>query len=278
MEAINQKNPKFISFPIKSNRKNHNRLLHIFETHDVAILCWLSEKIRLDLENNLFLLTIDNHVDLPDISVWDNLIQNINTIKKLRKPKLQLESLRERFQSLFKGHDVNFIVAALELDLIQGCLIVSPENDDKIELIEHLKGSYTNKNIYKKHYLTSLFYPNGHAILNDRFDHNKITIRNAIYESNLLLDLDLDYFTYFKDDRQFPISEDHFRWILDNEEISTLFLENAVCVTIAMEKLYCGNKQNCKKIFERMMQFFDEIDLIESKPCFDDVMKELKQK
>lgn len=271
------KNLKILSFPITGNSKYPERNLYIFKTHDVALLSWLKEKIRLDIKEDFFLLTIDNHIDLPDKSDWDDKINALKDIKKIENINHQYENIKENFNSLFQGFDVHFILTAFEIGLIEGCLIISPEKK-KEDLKKRLKERYNSQSIFFKTYLSSLFYPKGYAILNDNFDPKKKDICGKMKNSNLILDLDLDYFTYGKDDRRFAICEDHFNWLLNNEEIKALFRDDALCITIALEEMYCnlGNEINCKKIFNRLMQYFQEINIIKEKISYSEVKKRLE--
>lgn len=271
------KNLKILSFPITGNLKYPERNLYIFKNHDVALLSWLKEKIRLDIKEGFFLLTIDNHIDLPDEIDWDDMINDLKDIKKIENINHQYENIKENFHSLFQGFDVHFILTAFEIGLIEGCLIISPEGS-KEDLKKRLKKRYNGQSIFFKTYLSSLFYPKGHAVLNDHFDSKKREICGKMKKSNLILDLDLDYFTYGKDDRRFAICEDHFDWLLNNEEIKALFIDDAACITIALEETYCnlGNKINCRKIFNRLIQFFQEINLVQDDIGYDEILKEFE--
>lgn len=266
-----------LTYPIVGNSKFSNRNLYIFKTHDIALLSWLEEKIRLEMKDGFFLLTIDNHIDLPDNPDWEDLIRDLADLKRINNPDVQYDKIKGEFQSLFEGFDVNFILTAFEIGLIEGCLIISPEKK-KDDRIKKLKKRYPDQGIYFKSYLANLIHPKSYAILDDKYDPEKKEIRRKIKSSNLILDLDLDYFTYSRDGIRFVISEDNFKWLFNNEEIKTLFLNDAACITIALEESYCGaeNKNNCKKIFNRLMQYFQEINIIKEKISYSEVKKRLE--
>lgn len=243
------KNLTILTYPIEGNSRSPERRLYITKTHDVSLLSWLEEKKKLDLKDKFFLLTIDNHIDLPDAVGWDYLLEHLKEIKKYNDNEKQLDEIKSNFQVLFRGNDVNFILTAFEIDLLNGCLILSPEAK-KEDRIDKLKERYGDKSIYYYPFFSNLFYPERYAILNDRCDPNQKEVCTALKKSNLFIDIDLDYFTYSRDSKRFIINNQHFNWLFDNKDIKTLFIEDATCITITLEKAYCDseNQNNCEII------------------------------
>lgn len=271
------KDRRICVFPLVKNTKGSERNLYISKTHDVSLLGWYRDKIAHQIEKPLFVITIDQHIDIPDHGEWDDLIRKLEPIKQMGSIQEQLTALEENFQSLFQGHDVHFLLAGLELDLVEGCLVFSPENG-KEERKEKLKEHFPEKLIAFETYLSGLFYPNGHGIMNNKFDPEVRDLKDKIKNSYLIVDIDLDYFTYVRDDRHFHICQDNFNWLFNQKEIKELFMEHADCITITLEKLYCnyGNEGNCKHILRKIIEFFRKIGLIEKEISYEDICRKFQ--
>jgi len=67
--------------------------------------------------------------------------------------------------------------------------------------------------------------------------------------------------------------------VLNNDEIKNLFLNDAVCITITLEESICNLGEtinNSEKIFNRIMQFFEEIKLVRELKSYNIIKKGLQ--
>ncbi len=244
------------------NLRNGQRLYYSFN-HDEALLSWYYEKNKLN-KGNFFLITIDAHIDWTDLAKEElvelkkfkerqkNLDNNNEDLSESDDPHLQnLSELRKIIENSFRGDNVSFIVASMELGLIDDVLIISPNiNDLEIpETYEDMQG--IQHKIYHIHSIRSLWYPYGRAVLNDDFNKRCLEIRNHLYSNPYIVDFDLDYFTYSRDNKEFVINEKHFKIIFNDSNFYNL-LSKASVITIALEPGCCGGVQNSAIIFHKI--------------------------
>lgn len=254
------KNSRFLRYSIVNDKTCEERALYIFKTHDVALLSWLTEKKRWGSQEDIFLITLDRHVDLPH--EFKALIQDMTLLKPLEDPIDQLRMLRGYFQELFNGEDVHFLLAALELDLIKDCLIISPEEKKEYRLIK-LRNRFPHRNLFHEKSIQDAF---------------KEEIVEEFYNSQVILDIDLDFFTKVREDGNIVINSRAFSEFLSNRTINYLLLEKARCITIALEETYCNTNQeshNCETIFNRIMGVFRQIGLVEHEITYAEVVDRL---
>jgi len=245
--------------------RNGQRLYYSFN-HDEALLSWYYEKNKLN-KGNFFLITIDAHIDWTDLvreeleelkkfkerqKKFDN---NNEDLSELDDPHLQnLSELRKIIENSFRGDNVSFIVASMELGLIDNVLIISPNiNDLRIpQTYEDMQG--IQHKIYHIHSIRDLWYPYGRAVLNDDFNKEYREIQNHLKSNPYIVDFDLDYFTYSRDDKGFVINEKHFKIFFKDSNFYNL-LSKASVITIALEPGCCGGVQNSAIIFYNITSF-----------------------
>ena len=267
MPLSDTKNPRFLTYPLIGSEKNKNRYLYLCKTHDAALLSWIFDKIKFQRQN-YFLLTIDKHIDLLHVDYWEDFLHKLENIKE-RSGKIQLRFLKNNFQQIFAGNDIHFIIAAFELGLLDGCVIISPETQKMMRKIK-LEEKYSDYPIFFYRSLSDLFFQDNVKWILRNFDSQQLAILSRIEHSNLIIDIDLDYFV--------NVFDEDFDKKLNNEGIKKLFREDAVCISISLEENYCNldNRNNCQKIFKKVMRYFEEINLIREKIEFREVIKNLK--
>ncbi|MFX1257237.1 MAG: hypothetical protein ACFFAN_05235 [Promethearchaeota archaeon] len=241
----------------KKTRSDYN--LYIFLNHDESLLCWFLEKERLNIEN-FFLITIDKHIDLTNLP--EELIDKLNKFQSSEE-QLTFYKLREIIEKKFRHDNVFFIYAAMELGLINDVLIISPSerrNDHKEEYKDH---SGKIHKIYYICYVTDLWHPSGLGILNDNCDPKKKEIKEKIDKSDVIMDIDLDYFTYKREDKIFVINLENFDRILNNSHLEYLLKYRTKVLTIALEPTSCDGIRNSIQIFSRLLEYFKSFSLID---------------
>ncbi len=269
------KNLDFLSLTISPKNGDIERRLFLNYEHDAALLNWFEEKKRLEIDE-FFLITIDDHIDLAFLKE--------DTLKKLKEHRdsfenLTIDKLIEIINLEFHGHSVSFITAAMELGIISDVLIISPNNnrfhwrDDKEIAYRRLKclkmgfkvyrdSSGIEHNVYFIPYMHYLGEGNK-GIMTDIVDKKKKDLRDQILNSNLIIDIDLDYCTYSRDFKTFVINGKNFKWEFDNENFINLLVNHAEVISLSLEPLYCGGESNCKTIsayFAYLFQYCGILD------------------
>jgi len=269
------KNLSYYSFLISPNIRGKDRKIFINIEHDAALLNWLEEKKRYNI-SDFFLITIDDHIDL---TFFDE-----NILEKLYLFRNQLDSLKINdlkdfiISNNFHRHSVSFITAAMELGIVNHVLIISPNHsrfhwrEDEEISYRRLRCLKTKFKIYKdtSSYEHKIYFiPYMHhlwqkstGILTDIVDKKKIALREKIYNSHLIIDIDLDYCTYTRDFKTFVISKNNFNWEFDNQKFIDLLNDKADIISLSLEPLYCGGFNNSKKILDYFLWFFDYIGLM----------------
>lgn len=144
----------------------------------------------------------------------------------------------------------NYIFAAMEAGLIGDILIMSPELPDIKEYVD--SRSF-------KHKIFHCLWPGDlsgrRGLLTDTFPRtNKELIASIGYNngntSNIVLDIDLDYFTYFNCDKTYVINENNFEDIFTDTSLIWWIYKKARLITIAKEPMCCGSAQNSEQILK----------------------------
>lgn len=270
------KNLNYKSLNILPKESGIDRYLFINYEHDAALLNWFEEKKRLEIDE-FFLITIDAHVDLAFLEepILIKLKEYRDSFGNLKK-----DQLIELIQFEFHGHSVSFITAAMELGIISDVLIISPNNnrfrwrDDKE--ISHrrltcLKAKFKNyiDSSGKEHKIYFIPYMHhlggdGRGIMTDIVDKKKKELRNCILNSNLIIDIDLDYCTYPRDFKTFVISFKNFKWEFEDETFNNLLINNSDVISFSLEPLYCGGDSNCKSISEYFGYLLQYCEILEN--------------
>ena len=278
MNLYEKKNPKQLKFQLTGNSRYEERYLYISQTHDPVLLSWLMEKIQLGKSNDFFLLTIDKHIDLPFEQDWDEFFEELDFIKRIGEPQYQLEEVKKSFSRICKGEDIHFLLAALELNLINGCVIISPDKKKKKRL-KKLRSHYSDHKIFHIPSIEILVNPRLDRASADQQELSIERLPDIIKGSDLLIDIDLDYFTYKEKRKRYVLSEERLNRIFSNKNLKHLFKNRASCITIALEEGYCNDHRdgnNCAYIFNRITKYFREMGLIGQKLIYKKIKKQLR--
>jgi len=233
-------------------RLMENRMGYLFFNHDEALLCWYYEKIH-NKNGSYFLVTIDRHLDLTELN--DESIECLSNF--LQSEKADIFTLRKIIETKFRNTNSNFIYGAMELGVVQDVLIISPEDSDlKKDIYEDKQG--IKHIIYYTNSIVNLWFPKGRGLLNNGFPENNKKIQKNIESSNLIVDIDLDYFTYYKDEKTHILSLDNFDHIFSNKGFDSIYhlFNKAKVITMALEPNYCGGIKNCSKILQLLTNRF----------------------
>jgi len=223
-----------------------DKKVYLFFNHDEALLCWYNEKKHSGIDN-YFLITIDNHLDLTELD--DETKEALKIF--LDSDNNDIFTLREIIETKFRSTNSNFIFGAMELGIVNDALILSPDDSNlRREHYEDMRG--IEHHIYYSSSIISLWYPKGSGILNNGYPKENRAIQERIKTSNLIVDIDLDYFTYYKDDKMHVLSLDNFDHIFRKTHYVSIYdlLERAKVITMALEPQFCGGIKNCSKILQ----------------------------
>lgn len=165
-----------------------------------------------------------------------------------------------------KLHKLNtdFIVLSMYRGIIGDAISVSRKNDPLFG--EFKEGCYKTTRRYEfrdKKCNKHTFYLGGSSILDlvghyglltDRHTHQDVqkVFKENVRRRNVILDIDLDYFTY-----QSPHGDD---WAFNKRHLETLFqstafihlLNNINVISIALEPSCCGGNDECRSILEKL--------------------------
>jgi len=138
--------------------------------------------------------------------------------------------------------------AGMEAGLVGDILFISPEQPYE-EMYEDLSK--------RKHRIFYCMHPNN---LKDLLMNNPSLKESMDYpqgHSNIILDIDLDFFTYH-DDQDVPhaICEADFQSIFANDSLIWWVYEKARLITISKEPYFCGGIDNSKHIFKLLKAHF----------------------
>ena len=239
------------------------RKMYICFNHDEALLCWFHAKNKLNIES-FFLITIDNHFDLTTLE--DKAKNSLNEFLNMSED-VSIHGLRCIIEENFRPTNSSFIYAAMELGIIEDVLIISPDNSESLKKDRYTDRRGIEHNLYYTISPVNLWHPRGRGILNDIADPRKIEIRKKIENSHIIIDFDLDYFTYSKDEKTFIINRENFNQIFlnsyDRNTLSYLLTEKSSVITVALEPLFCGGIQNCARILDIFInEYFADLHLL----------------
>lgn len=218
--------------------------------HDEALLSWYHAKNELNIEN-FFLITVDKHFDLTPLEdeAKDSLNEFLNTSEDF-----SIHDLRNIIEENFRPTNSSFIYAAMELGIVNDVLIVSPDNAESLKKDNYIDRRGIEHFLYYTISPTNFWFPRGRGILNDISNPRKNEIKEKIENSQIIIDFDLDYFTYHKDEKTFIISRDNFDHIFLNsyrgDNLPYLITEKSSVITIALEPLFCGGIKICARILD----------------------------
>jgi hypothetical protein len=224
--------------------------IYLCEHHEMAFYYWCKAKKEMKIDDPFFLVTIDAHTDLQSWGLRLDFRKEIN--------ELDLNDL-ERIEELVarpRGSRKNIVAymqsrVAMETGLVGDVLIVSPEIPNE-EIYEDLSK--------RAHRIFHCLHPNR---LKDLLVKNEVLRKSIGYDknvnSNLILDIDLDFFTYLDQQKvAHVLKEREFREIFSSDSPLWWIHENAKLITISEEPYWCGGKDNSEHIFKSLETYFLE--------------------
>ncbi len=240
------------------NFEKGEKQFYFFKSHNFALNSWIDALNKGAFEKGAFLVHIDYHSDLSFVEQ--------NAEYDFKENAINFFSLSSGDQKYFLSQIThsNFIVPAFLCGLLKDGLVIHKINnsdygDFEIESDEYVYGKRKINlgrgvgNIYLvKSNLVGLENLLTQNSLRSCFDTN----------TNLVLDIDLDYFTVYFDNEQKIVDN------LDLEINSFLLKElfnRAKIVTIALEPACCGGEENCVVLIKKMSKIFNLTTIEEEK-------------
>lgn len=224
--------------------------IFIFEDHQTALLCWKKAYDEGIIQKNNTLLHIDKHTDF---------CFNVKLINESSNfLKLDFESAQKFVKNKLAKDSAEFIVTGMFANLIKDG--ISIHFDIGSDYGEFVKGNYstTDKRFFKdsngnehNYYLYDTQNLEGligyQSLIGDSCIHQDV---NDLFENSktILLDIDLDFFTYSYDG-SFPRHREDIKRQINSSSFQEI-LNKANVITIALEPNHCGNQEFCSEIFE----------------------------
>lgn len=200
---------------------------------------------------------IDHHADF-----WLN---NMQLIKEQEKIDIKNEQrLRGFVKRKLSKLNTNFIVLSMYRGIIGDAISVSRKNNSLFGKFK--RGTYQTTKRYEfrdRKGNLRCFYLGGssvtgivghYGLLTDRMTHHDVqkVFNENVRRRNVILDIDLDYFSYIDDDGQaWAMNERHLKTIFQSADFGYLFNYIDV-VSIALEPSCCGGNEECISILEKL--------------------------
>jgi hypothetical protein len=235
------------------------KLIYVMLNHRVAYLCWMDAYRKGIIKEGAFIIHIDKHLDF---ALHQNAVLEEDRKITYEQEEEHTEFVRKR-SSL---QNCDFIVLAMDRGLIGDGISIDNEDESEKNPYGTIKeGNYSTTNrieIVDKNGKPHTFY-SGHSslielygyqgLLTDKFTHQDVqtAYKQGVKDRNIVLDIDLDYFTYNEGDGQWAMNDRNIDYIL-NSDAFTDFLTISKVITIALEPYYCGHWVECKQILNRL--------------------------
>lgn len=241
---MTEKDLRFLEFGV------NNKKLFIVKHHAVVIKCWKKALNDGIIRKNSNLFHIDKH---PDFN-FD--IKNEKTSKiLLRLNDVEVDNF---IQKNLAFDNSEFIVNAMFSELIKDCVSIHFDHCNNCHGT-FVKESYstTNKYHFTENSLEHNFYVYETQNLLNLFGYQSLLSDSCIHQdtktlfsntSSLILDVDLDFFTYSYDGTYAKNKRDIIKQIT-SDSFNEL-LDKAKIITIALEPTYCGSDEDCLEILE----------------------------
>lgn len=229
--------------------KGEQKPVFIFKDHRTSFYYWCKARKELGISDSFFVVTLDKHNDLFPL-----LPEKIAEIQALDLNNLV--NVKDFTENKLKKLNDDYIFAAMEAGLIGDILIMSSEYTEVKE--------YTDS-ASVKHKIFHCFWPgdlSGHRGLftDDIPDRNRQLITSIGYgkngNPNIVLDIDLDFFTYYYCDKTYVINEENFKDIFSHDSLIWWIYDKARLITIAKEPWGCGSARNSNCILRLVNKYF----------------------
>lgn len=242
---------EYILVTVDKKFEKRQKPVFVFKNHRTSFYYWCKARKRFGISDSFFVVTMDHHNDLfpllpekiTEIQALD--LNNLVKVENFAKNKLK------------KLND-DYIFAAMEAGLIGDILIMSAELPD---IKEYTDSTSVKHKIFHCLWPGDLSGPRG--LLTDSITkRNRELITSIGYDKNgnpdIVLDIDLDFFTYYYCDNTYVIDEENFKDIFSDESLIWWIYDKARLITIAKEPWGCGGPQNSKRILRLLKKYFLE--------------------
>jgi hypothetical protein len=235
-----KKKLNFLEFDFREKK------VYLFRDHSVAIKCLKKAFDEKTIKKDNFLVHIDNHSDLQYVE------KNLEKSKKI--VDLNDEELDDFIQGL-RSDNSEFIIPLFYSGLIRDCISIHREegsfNEKKTEGrlggdSEHIlfdKDGKGHKVFLGGSSVRELFHTHG-GLLGDKIQHNDII--SEYNSKKVILDIDLDYFTYSEGKRFAQNRRDIIEQI-NSDSFQNLINKSSI-ILIALEPKCCGGNEDCLEI------------------------------
>ena len=228
--------------------------IFLFKNHRMSFYYWCKVKNELDTNQGFFVVTMDQHNDLAEPTAeMKNKLQNLdyNDLPKIDKfAKTKLGKLND-----------NWIYSAMEAGLVNDILIISPEKPFPEK--DYIDSNNVEHRIFHCNSPDDLGGMRG--ILTDKAPRrNRELIKSIGFprgeNSNIILDIDLDYFTYTHNVRSYVMDRNNIKDIFPRDSLIWWVRDKAKAITIAKEHTCCGGAKNSRRILRALRKYFLSIN------------------
>ncbi|MEZ7891419.1 MAG: hypothetical protein QMC67_06700 [Candidatus Wallbacteria bacterium] len=240
--------------PLKT-ADNKNIDYYEFEYHRFSLWAWY-RAMRKNSGIPPYVITIDRHRDLTRAD--ENSIQKFASF-------LNDDNLFDNIEKYPAAGNYDFIDYALRCNFFSNMLAVTYENYHDIEIRSMLPANqFVKDNFGNMHHITVIESLNSAFAKNCDFSVREVyktgfeLLNNA---QNIIIDIDLDYFTYQSPDngvfvRDCNDIENNFSLIKDN--LRDIVKKKVSTVVIARESECCGGSENAGRIKKMLSRLFME--------------------
>jgi hypothetical protein len=235
--------------------------IYVMLNHRVAYLSWMDALKNGFMKPYALLFHIDWHDDYTVGS--SNLLERHNAITSDKEQQL-IDFVRAEF----RGDNSDFIVPAMHRGFIGDTISIDKldhyADDGKLfGTFKKMTYETTNRTEFKDaEGRLHTFYLGGRSIkeltgyrglLTDHMTHQDLqaAYSEAINQHNVLLDIDLDYFTYEDCGQSWALNDRNLTDFLYSDGFGIL-LHSANVITIALEPSCCGGTDECLTILNRL--------------------------
>ena len=236
---------------------NKRKKIYVCLNHRAAYLCWIDANKKGFVKDSALLFHIDYHADF-----W---LHKKSLIDEEGKIDINdMDGLKEFVRTKLSVQNSEFIVLSMYRGIIGDAISISRKNDSIYGTPE--KGSYrtTDRHWFKdrKDNIHN-FYLGGHWVMKLTGHNGLLTDGSKHWDvqrifgahsrnQNLILDLDLDFFTYQSDEGQdWAMNERHLNTIFQSADFGYLFNHIDV-ISIALEPSCCGGNEECISILDKL--------------------------
>ena len=242
----------------------NGKTIYVMLNHRVAYLCWMDALRRNQIKPGAFLFHIDWHADFGVSS-----LALINDHEKIEEG--QTGELQDFVENRLSVINYEFIVLAMHRGVIGDAVSIDKENDYDRIFGDRKKPVYETTErteFFDKKGKLHTFYLGGpslrelvgyQGLLTDRWTHQDVqkAFNESVARENLILDIDLDYFTYNDGEGQWALNERNLGLILYSEGFRYV-LEKAKVITVALEPFFCGNSTECRDVLNKLSASLEE--------------------